>query len=108
MSDNMKIDRETLVKLITEILEVVLAEQDEPVPAQIDANTVLVGHDAVIKSLGLVTVIVELEQRLEEDHDLYVTLADERAVSRKHSPFRTIGTLADYVRTLAADEALAS
>jgi hypothetical protein len=55
--------------------------------------------------MGLVTLIVEVEQRLEADFDLVVVLADDRAMSQTRSPFLSVGALADYVMQLAAEQA---
>jgi acyl carrier protein len=62
----------------------------------ITEDTPLIGGSAPIDSLGLVTVIVELEQRLQSDYGVMATLVDEQAMSQRYSPFRTVGTLADY------------
>jgi acyl carrier protein len=86
-----------------EVLTIILAalrEQlefsGEPTDGPLTEDTPLMGGDAPIDSLGLVTVIVEVEQRLQDDHGVSVILADERAMSQYYSPFRTAGTLADY------------
>ena len=63
-------------------------------------GTVLLGEKGGLDSLGLVTLIVAAEQRLGDSFGDAVTLADEKAMSQKHSPFRTVGTLADYTETL--------
>ena len=60
-------------------------------------KTVLFGKDGKLDSLGLVTLLVIIEQNIEDEFDVSITIADERAMSQKHSPFRTIGTLADYI-----------
>ena len=60
-------------------------------------KTVLFGKDGKLDSLGLVTLLVIIEQNIEDELDVSITIADERAMSQKRSPFRTIGTLADYI-----------
>lgn len=94
------IDRETSVQVVIASLREVLELADEPVPDEITDDTVLVGNDAVIDSLGVVSLIVEIEQRLEMDHDTSITLASDRAMSQRNSPFRTVGVLADYILTV--------
>lgn len=86
-----------------EVLTIILAALREQlqfsgqsISGPLTEDTPLMGGDAAIDSLGLVTVIVEVEQRLQDDHGVSVILADERAMSQHHSPFRTAGTLADY------------
>ena len=64
------------------------------------AKTVLYGKNGQLDSLGLVNLLVIIEQNIEDEFDVSITIADERAMSQKHSPFRTIGTLADYIDML--------
>ena len=63
-------------------------------------KTVLFGKDGKLDSLGLVTLLVIIEQNIEDELDVSITIADERAMSQKRSPFRTIGALADYIDAL--------
>jgi acyl carrier protein len=65
-------------------------------------DTPLVGPGAALDSLGLVTLIVTLETRVADELGRSVTLASEQAMSRTHSPFRTLGTLAAYLDELLA------
>lgn len=97
------LDRQVVVDLILAALQDVLAGIDDGAVA-LDENTRLIGRSAVLDSMGLVTLIVEVEQRLETDHDLVVVLADDRAMSQTRSPFLSVGTLADYVMQLAAEQ----
>ena len=59
-----------------------------------DADTPLYGGEAGIDSLSLVRVIVALEAATQKRFGRRVTLADERAMSLRNSPFRTAGSLA--------------
>jgi acyl carrier protein len=45
-------------------------------------------------------LIVAVEQNIEDEFDITIILADERAMSQKHSPFRTVRSLVDYIETL--------
>ena len=63
-------------------------------------KTILFGKDGKLDSLGLVNLLVIMEQNIEDEFDVSIIIADERAMSQKHSPFRTIGTLADYIDML--------
>lgn len=61
------------------------------------ADLPLIGEDAAVSSMALVSYIADVESTLMEDYNLTLTLVSERALSRKKSPFRTINALADYV-----------
>jgi acyl carrier protein len=93
-------EREELVKLIAERL----AELAPPALAErggrITEGTVLLGQDGLLDSLGLVNLLVDVEQTLEEETGTALIIGDDRAVSASHSPFRTVGSLADYAMDL--------
>ena len=71
-------------------------------PKQIEKQTdvMLFGDGGVLDSLGLVNLITLIEEHVEDEYDLTITLADEKAMSRKTSPFRTVGSLIEYVSEL--------
>lgn len=97
--------REQVVALILASLQDLLAVDGADGGAAPDEETRLVGRSAVVESMGLVTLIVEVEQRLETEHDAIVVLADERAMSQSRSPFLSVGTLADYICRLLEAQA---
>jgi acyl carrier protein len=100
------IERAAAVDIVTRSLRE-LIEQLGDAPPDITEDTVIVGKDAVVDSLGLVSLVVEIEQRLEAEQNLAVTLASEKAMSQRSSPFRTVGVLADYICEVATEEAAA-
>jgi hypothetical protein len=54
--------------------------------------------------MALVTLLVDVEQRLQEQAGVGVSLMSEQALSRRYSPFRSIGSLVDYIiETTSAD-----
>ena len=60
-------------------------------------NTVLYGQKSKLDSLGLVNLIVEVEQRLEDELGISVDLTDEKALSQKNSPFISVKSLTEYI-----------
>ncbi len=93
-------DRSVIVALVIAQLQEVLALKESPAAHSVNASTVLIGDQAVFDSLDLVTLIVDLEQRVADQYEIAVTLADDRAMSQKHSPFRTPQSLGDYIHML--------
>lgn len=65
-----------------------------------DRSAAVFGESGVLDSLGLVNLIVAVEQAVEDEFDESITLADEKAVSQRNSPFRTVGSLIEYVDVL--------
>jgi acyl carrier protein len=66
-------------------------------------ETRLLGSQSVLDSMHLVSLILAIERDVEDTFGVRVTLADERALSMKASPFRSIEALADYTGTLVTD-----
>jgi acyl carrier protein len=70
-----------------------------------EATTLLYGKDGNLDSIGLVRLISDVEDMIFTRLNRRVVLADERAMSRTRSPFRSIGVLAEYIEErLAHDE----
>jgi len=90
--------------VVASLLEV-FAQNGTPAPEGVGEETVLVGDGAVLDSLGLVQLIVEVEQRIEQAHEVSVTLANDKAMSQRNSPFRTVGILSDHVIATAQEAA---
>ena len=90
-----------IFKVIDEINQ--LLPEDGQMKKSIDTD--LFGRSGKLDSMGLVTLIVTTEQKIEEELGVSITIADERAMSQKNSPFKTIGTLAEYTLLLLEENA---
>lgn len=66
-------------------------------------NTELIGGLS-LDSLSFVDFIVALEEKISDRYDIALTIADDRAMSEKNSPFRTIETLAAYLDKLLSEK----
>lgn len=60
-------------------------------------DTILVGEGGVLDSLGLINLLVLVEEGLSSRTGSTVTLLDERYMGVQDGPFRTVGSLAEYV-----------
>jgi acyl carrier protein len=97
-------DRENVIRLIYQAIDEFNLQHPPEERLEKSAESVLFGPEGRLDSLGLVDLILAAEQKIAEELDAVVTLADEKAMSQKSSPFRTVGALADYVCILL-DEA---
>jgi acyl carrier protein len=89
-------DVQQVVELIIDNVNQLKDTQGLKAPAQLDSATTLFGGDGFLDSMALVTLVVAVEQAIEEKFGTNVSLADPGAMSQEHSPYRTIGALADY------------
>jgi len=87
--------------LVVAGLQDIIAQSALPALQEITAQTVIFAdEDAALDSMGLVTLIAELEERVYETFGQDIILASERAMSRRRSPFRTVDSLAAYTEEL--------
>ena len=62
-----------------------------------DAKSVLFGQGGKLDSLGLLTFVLQVEQRVQSAGHPSFTLTDEKSMADTPTAFRTVDTLADYV-----------
>jgi len=70
----------------------------------IDSETELFNGKHGLDSLGLVTLLINIEQKIETEYGASITIADEKAMSQKNSPFKTIGSLVAFLEEKLADD----
>lgn len=86
---------------IEEMIKQALTEINEELNSEelksITKDTKLYGGNSALDSLGLVNLITDLEEMISDEFDIDIVLADEKAMSQRTSPFRTVETLTDYI-----------
>lgn len=90
----------SIVKMILNVVKDMGREDENIDLMNIVKDSVLYGKDGLLDSLGLVSLISELEELIEEEFTQELILADERAMSQKFSPFRSVQKLAEYIDKL--------
>jgi len=93
---------------VDQILFAAIEEINEQLPTNqkivADKSTMLFGKDGVLDSLTLVNLIVAAEQKVQETLNVAITLADDRAMSQKNSPFKSVESLASYIVLLVKEK----
>jgi D-alanine--poly(phosphoribitol) ligase subunit 2 len=77
---------------------------DRTIDVARDGEAPLFGVDGVLDSIDLVSLIVAVEQGIEDQLGVMVTLADAKAASQKSSPFRTVASLVAYATDRVDEE----
>jgi hypothetical protein len=96
------LSRPDALQLVLRRLAALGRELGKPELERADEQTRLFGELSALDSIGLVTLIADLEEDIRRATGRDVVLADEKAMSRLTSPFRRAGLLADHiVATLA-------
>lgn len=93
--------REEVLEIVRDAVTAFNETRDEE-PLAYAPETPLYGAHSTLDSLDLVALLVEVESRLAERFGLEQALSDDRALSQQRSPFRTIGTLTDYILSVGA------
>ena len=89
-------DATAVLELVKRLTVEELTAQGLDAPAEIGPETRLFGKDGLLDSMALVSLVMALEQEITERFGAEIGLADDKALSQKHSPFRTIGSLVSY------------
>jgi acyl carrier protein len=86
---------------VAELLHRLIGEQqataEEPYDGPITGETAPL---EIMDSMGLVTLLADLEDEIDDETGIAITIADERAMSAKRSPFRSVDALVDYIAQL--------
>lgn len=94
-----------LVSLVVKLVREMDGQKTARIPEDLGIETQLFGREGILDSLGLVTLVVAVEQAIEDEYGVSISLTDEKAMSQKHSPYRTIGALAAYANHLVEQAA---
>ena len=97
------LNKEAIQSIIFRALESVNDERSSEEKILINAETSLFGVDAVLDSLSLVSVIVDVESALSEASGREISLTDDRAMSQTVSPFSNVSTLTNYISLLITE-----
>lgn len=86
-------------EILTIILETA-SELEESAQISLDEelseNSQLFGEAGLLDSMGLVSLVIAVEQAIQERLSRSVSLADDKALSMRNSPYRSVASLADY------------
>jgi len=91
-----------IISLVIEVVKEVGEDQENEVLINAVEDTRLFGEN--LDSLGIVFLLTDLEAKISDEVGVDLALADERAMSQKTSPFRSVRTLAKYVQGLLDDQ----
>lgn len=97
----MSVPMDRLESVILECLRDYLESSGGVMPPDLNPETELFSSSAgILDSLGLVSFLVAVEQTVEDTFGVHIVLADDRALSQRRSPFRSVAALRDYTAEL--------
>lgn len=62
-----------------------------------DASSPLYGGEGPLDSMALVNLIADLEEAVADQYGRQIALADEKAMSARHSPYRSVASLTEAI-----------
>lgn len=89
--------QDQLLALITGVVEELNEGMSEKIPTENLPGLVLYGEEGVFNSMHLVNFLSLVEEALEDEFDVEITLASEKAVSRRVSPFSRVSRLIEFI-----------
>ena len=85
----------------------VIDEMNHEFPEQEGLNkspsTVLYGPGGSLDSLGLVDLVMRIQEAIFEEYDVAIAVANEQVLSSEESPLRTVESLIQHVEGLLAN-----
>lgn len=92
--------KETVEELIQEAILELNEQLDEDRKISYSEDLKLIGVNAALESISFVTLIAILEDLISDRLDKNILIVNDRAFSQERSPFRSVGSLSDYVTGL--------
>lgn len=92
--------QDKIEKIIIETLIELNEELENEFLENPNSKTKLYGANGGLDSLSLVSFITDLEEKISDEFDKEIILADEKAMSAKTSPFRNVESLTLYIKSL--------
>lgn len=69
-----------------------------------NSDMYLFGEKGFLDSMGLVNLVVIIEEKLQDQFNINLLLVNEKAMSQKHSPFRSVDSLTSYIANALNNE----
>ena len=97
-----KMDKTKINEIVINTLKDYCEAND--IQVEINKDTALIGSNKIMDSMGLVNNIVDIETAF-LDEDVEISLTSEAAMSGRISPFRSVGSLCNFIaRQLGIEE----
>lgn len=89
-------DKKKINEIVYKTIEDYCDANDILLDDDLSKDTPLIGSGRVLDSMGLVNVVVDIETAF-LDEDVEISLTSEAAMSGRISPFRSVGSLCNFI-----------
>lgn len=93
----MNIETESVLQIVQQAISELNEELEYEHLNEVDRDTPIFEGDLALDSLSLVTLVVDIEDKISDVYDCDVVLASDKAMSMLNSPYRNVGALTDFI-----------
>ena len=93
----LKLNIDVIQELVMDNLKSIIEENYDDINVELKLETEIFGETAIIDSLGLVDLIVALEEYLMDEYDIDIIVVDESSIIDVDSPFKSIRSLSNLI-----------
>ncbi|WP_247597600.1 hypothetical protein [Streptomyces sp. RKND-216] len=86
-----------ILQIIVDAIDDINTMREEKIPTDNVLDLCLYGNDGIFESMYLVAFLSQVEEILEDEFEVEVTLASEKAVSLRVSPFSSVRRLIAFI-----------
>lgn len=90
-------DKKDIEALVLESVQLLAEDFELDALKAPNSDSKLYGEGGALDSMALVNLIADVEEAVAEKYDASIALADEKAMSAKNSPYRSVASLAEAV-----------
>lgn len=94
--------KKKLEKIIINALKELNESLDEKI--EVKEGMDLLEGDSVLDSLDFVSLMVIIEEKISDELNRDITIVDEKAFSRKNSPFKNTDTLTEFLQEILEEK----
>jgi acyl carrier protein len=98
-------DNERISKAVYAAVDEVNEQLPKGIKVEKSLDAPLYGAGGKLESLDFVTLIMEVEEKVNAEFGTNITIADENLLSKQKSPFSSLRTLIEYLEEVLKHEA---
>ena len=95
---------ERILKAVYSAIDELNAQLPPGVSVEKSLDAQLYGATGKLESLDFVTLVMEVEEKINAEFGVDITIADEHLLSKQNSPFSSVRTLIEYLEDVLKQE----
>lgn len=99
---------ERIQQAVYAAIDVLNSQLPQGVRVEKTPDAPLYGSSGKLESLDFVTLIMEVEEKINAEFGTDITIADEHLLSKQSSPFSSVRTLIEYLEEVLKNEGSAA